>query len=322
MQIRSQTESAVRVGKAVLTNQLARLMPRFYLRLTRQTGRGSHEEQPGEIADYYWRCFADYCDILGCDIDDAGDLLGGRQVLEYGPGDTPGVALLFYAHGAGQVFCVDRFPMLRFTVKNAAVIECLLARMEAQARERADAAIVRVNGVITGFVPDSVTYLVCPNGLAGLENAADMIISRAVLEHVNDLEATFSDMYRCLRPGATAVHQVDLKSHGLHRRNRLDFLAWSPLLWKYMYSAKGVPNRWRINTYRQLIRDTGFECDLLETTQQASPDEVREVRPVLAPLFSAVSDEDLACLGFWMVIRKPAIQSPHRGGDHVPGMPV
>ena len=319
MQIKLLTEKAIRVGKAVITNQVARLMPRFYLRLTHQTGRGSNEEQPGDIADYFWQCFADYCKVLGFSEHDAGVMLGDKRVLECGPGDIPGVALLFYAHGAVQVFCVDRFPMMRLTPKNTAVIQCLLERLEGQARARAETAILRVNGEITGFAPAAVTYLVRPDGLAILNSEVDLIISRAVLEHVNDLEATFSDMYQCLKSGAMAVHQVDLKSHGLHRGNQLDFLAWSPFLWRLMYSAKGVPNRWRVDTYRRMIEDAGFEGKLLETTQQAAIDEVRQVRPLLSSLFNTLSDEDLSCLGFWMVITKPNIQISSQKGHHESG---
>jgi SAM-dependent methyltransferase len=320
MQIKILTESAIRVGKAIITNQVARLLPWFYLRLTRQTGRGSHEEQPEEIAAYFWQCFIDYCNVLGISEHNAGDMFRDKRVLEYGPGDLPGVALLFYAYGAEQVFCVDRFPMMRLSAKNISVIQCLLDRLEGEARERADAAILRTNGEITGFSPGTVTYLVRPGGLAALNNAVDLVISRAVLEHVNDLKATFSDMYHSLKPGAMAVHQVDLKSHGLHRENQLDFLAWSPFLWRLMYSAKGMPNRWRVDTYRRLIEDTGFECNLLKSTQQAALDEVNQVRTLLPPLFKTLSDEDLSCLGFWVVIRKPEIQISHQRSIHEPGM--
>jgi SAM-dependent methyltransferase len=320
MQIKMLTERAIRIGKAVITNQIARLMPRFYLRLTHQTGRGSNEEGPGEVAGYFRQCFKDYCDMLGIGEHSAGDLLRDKQVLEYGPGDIPGVALLFYAHGAKQVFCVDHFPMMQFTAKNAAVIQCLLDHLDGQPRERADAAIQRTNGEITGFLPGTVTYLVRPGGMAAMDNAVDLIISRAVMEHVHDLKATFTDMYHCLKPGAIAVHQVDLKSHGLHSENQLDFLAWSPFLWRLMYSAKGVPNRWRVDVYRRLIEDTGFECELLTTTRQASIDEVRQVRPLLPPLFNTLSDEDLSCLGFWMILKKPGIKTTPHGEYHESGM--
>lgn len=310
MKIKKLIISFPRIIKAVITNQIARFMPKSYLRITQQTGRGSNEGHPEEIAAYFGQCFDDYCKILGKEECDIGNTLRGKRVLEYGPGDLAGVALLFYAHGAEQVICVDHFPMMRLSAKNKAVIQCLINGLDEEVRNRAEAAIIRSNGEIEGFLPDAISYLIRPNGLAAMDEAFDIIISRSVLEHVNNLKESFNDMYFCLKPGAIAVHKVDLKSHGLHQDNQLDFLTWSPFLWRLMYSAKGVPNRWRIDTYRRLIVSTGFNCELITNTQEAEIEEIRQVRSLLPPLFESLSDADLLCLGFWMVIKKPEIKNP------------
>ena len=105
-------------------------------------------------------------------------------------------------------------------------------------------------------------------------------------------------------PGALAIHQVDLKSHGLHRENILDFLSWSSELWNLMYSHKGVPNRWRIDRYRDLLEAMPVETLVLEPTARAAPEVIAAVRPRLADPFRRLSDEDLAWLGFWLVFRK------------------
>jgi trans-aconitate methyltransferase len=133
---------------------------------------------------------------------------------------------------------------------------------------------------------------------------ADLVYSRAVLEHVNDLEATFVDMVAAMRPGAVAIHLVDLRSHGLHRKNPLDFLSWSPRLWDAMYSAKGVPNRWRVNRYREAMAELPVEVLALEMTASATQEDIERVRPVLAAPFRSLSDADLSWLAFWLVFRK------------------
>ncbi len=296
----------LRVARAVATNQLAWLAPRAYLRMTAQTGRGdSGDESPEDIADYFRRCVDDYLAFAGVPAQDAESVLENRTILEYGPGDFPGVALLLLAHGARKVYCVDRFPMIRLSPKNLDVWRAMLDGMGDNQRRRALALLRDPDLPAKGLRPGTIEYLVRPYGFSGLSGEADLVISRAVLEHVDDLPGTFADMLEALRPGGQAWHLVDLKSHGLHRTNPLDFLAWPAWLWKAMYSHKGVPNRWRLDTYRRILHQLPIDELRLEPTLRASAADVAAVRPQLAPGFRALSDDDLACLGMWVGFRKP-----------------
>lgn len=297
-----------RIVQASLTNQIARYAPAFYIRLTEQTGRGAEEEDIGEVGDYFQNCFDDYFEKLGVEKHARADFLCGTQIMEYGPGDVPGVAILMIAHGAERVVCVDRFPLVRMSPKNVQIVKKMLERLPLPLRNRAESCFKQVAHPESGLNPQYIDYLVRPSGLSGLANGVDLVISRAVLEHVNDLQASFQDMYAALKPGGTAIHLVDLKSHGLHRTNPLDFLSWSPWLWSLMYSAKGVPNRLRVNTYRRAVAQSGLQLISLIPTVHALPTDVSAVRPYLAKPFRTLPDEDLSCLGFWLVCRKPADQ--------------
>jgi len=301
----SASASAVRIARAVLTNQLARHAPAAYVRLTGQTGRGAAvEEGAADIAQYFRECVDAYADRLGVDRERLPDFLAGKVVMEYGPGDLPGVAALLIGRGARKVYCVDRFPLVNLSDKNASVMVDLIAGETEPARSRISACLRDPAQPGSGFDPKQIEYLVRPSGLSGLEGAVDLVISRAVLEHVNDLEATFKDMVLAMRPGALAIHQVDLRSHGLHVDNPLDFLTWSMRLWDWMYSDKGVPNRWRIDRYRDIVMRLPVDVLMLEPTKLAAHDVVGSVRPYLAAPFKNVGDEDLRCLGFWLVFRK------------------
>lgn len=297
----------VRVARAVATNQLARFSPAMYVRLTGQTGRGAaDEERPGDVAQYFVDCVDAYFERLGIAGVDTSSFLAGKTLMEYGPGDLPGVAALMVARGAEKVYCVDRFPLVNLSEKNALVLGHLLDRMRGVERERFVGCLADKNDLRAGFDPTRIEYLVLPGGLSGLRNVVDFVFSRAVLEHVNDLNATFADMAMAMRPGATALHLVDLRSHGLHQLNPLDFLAWSSELWSWMYSEKGVPNRWRVDKYRAVIDELPLDLLSLEATKYASREDVNAVRPHLAEIFHAVSDEDLRWLGFWLMLRKKA----------------
>lgn len=295
---------AGRAMRAILTNQLARVAPRWYVKLTGETGRGRAAESAPQTAAYFHRCFNDYLRLLGVGPEAAGDYLRDKAVLEYGPGDLLGMALLLVAHGAEKVICVDRFPLLSGSRFNIEVLRQIMDGLEGAVRARADNCFNQAGEPTSGFRPEYVEYRVRPDGLSGLNEAVDLIISRAVLEHIHDLPASFMDMRQALRKGGFAIHQVDLKSHGLHRRNPLDFLTWPQWLWNWMYSEKGAPNRWRVDRYRQVVAATGLEVLLLEPTTLADERDIAQIRPYLAAPFRAVANEDLAWLGFWLVCRK------------------
>ncbi len=295
-----------RALKAVATNQLARIAPGLYVRLTGQTGRGAAEEEgASDIARYFSECVEAYLTKLGVQPSEARSFLDGKTLLEYGPGDLPGVAALMVARGASKVYCVDRFPLVQLSEKNAQVIRDLIQGCSASERVRLASCLRKPSDPTSGFAPERIEYILRPSGLSGMREQVDMVFSRAVLEHVDDLTATFQDMVAALKPGGVAIHQVDLRSHGLHKQNPLDFLAWSAAAWRWMYSEKGVPNRWRVDTYRRIVSALAVEVQQLEPTALAPIEQIRSVRPLLAAQFQGISDDDLACLGFWLVFRKP-----------------
>ena len=292
------------VARAAATDQLARLSPSLYVRLTGQTGRGSGAESPEDIATYFRASLDDYFVQLKIQPTDIGSFLAGKTLMEYGPGDLPAVAVLMVGMGAEKVYCVDRFPLVNLSSRNLAVLQNLIDGFKGEALERILSCLKNRDDLSQGFDSRRIEYLVKPSGMSGLSDAIDLVYSRAVLEHVNDLPGTFADMLRAMRTGARSIHLVDLRSHGLHKANVLDFLAWSPTLWSLMYSEKGVPNRWRVNEYRRILTELDVRVDLFEPTSLASSKEVTDVRGDLAPLFRDVSDADLAWLGIWLAFEK------------------
>jgi SAM-dependent methyltransferase len=297
----------LRITRAIAGNQLARFAPSAYVRHTKETGRGAGtEESAADMAAYFHRCVDDYFERLPGAPGDRQQYLAGKTLMEYGPGDLPGVAALMVAFGAEKVFCVDRFPLMRLSAKNLRAVHQLTEGCDGPQQDRLRSCLSDAGDPSAGFDPRRIEYLVKADGISGLEEQVDLVLSRAVLEHVNDLEATFGDMVAAMRPGAIAIHKVDLRSHGKHRSNVLDFLERPQWLWSLMYSEKGVPNRWRINTYREILAALPVRVLSLEPTTVASVDEVRQVRPRLAEPFRHLGDADLSWLGFWVVFQKEA----------------
>ena len=291
-------------GKAILSNQVARTAPKFYASVTKYTGRGYGKFSPLEVAQYFQERFDEYFKKLEINKSDIRQYLSGKRLLEYYPGDVPGVAILMYAHGAEHITCINRFPLITHTDTNVEIMSELINNLEGEARKRVHSCFLKSNDPGSGVNTSAIEYIVKPQGSAGLESQIDMVYSGAALEHVTDLDATFIDMYKMLVPGGVAIHQVDLKSHGMHRKNSLDFLTWPQWMWELMYSHKGVPNRWRINRYREIIEQSAFELALLEPISLYSSAIISEVKPYLIEKFKHISDEDLAWAAFWLVLHK------------------
>ena len=65
------------------------------------------------------------------------------------------------------------------------------------------------------------------------DEAVDLVVSQAVLEHVDALEDTYCAMFRWLRPGGVMSHQIDFKCHATAERWN-GHLAYSDLSWRLM----------------------------------------------------------------------------------------
>jgi hypothetical protein len=309
MNARRIIRDASAVCHAILSNLLARFMPKLYVRLTQQTGRGGGAESPREIAEYFTRCFNEYFTHLYVQPASIPEFLESKRILEYGPGDVLGTALLMYAHGAREVHCLDRFPLNRASAENHAALQYLCDSLCGPTKIRGESAFREPGNPASGFDPEKISYTVRPSGISGAEMVYDLSISRAVLEHVDDLDGTFRDIRRSLRPGGVSIHLVDLKSHGLDRRDPFDFLTWPEFVYRLMFSHKGFPNRWRVNRYRELIADHGLICRSIEATDRLPMAQAEFIRTRLDRPFRALSSEDLSWLGFWMVLEKPAKDS-------------
>lgn len=302
----SRKRDVVIFTKAVLTNQVARYFPKLYVKMTKQTGRGENEGTPDETAQYFLTCVEDYRKQLGLTALRFRSFLAGKDILEYGPGDTLGVAVILFAYGASSVHCVDRFPLSAASPHSLNVYRSLLAQFEAKDRARAASLFKTAGDPASGFSETGVRYSITPHGLSGESNKYDIIISRAVLEHVNDLDGTFGDVARALKRGGTSLHKVDLSSHGLDRNHPFDFLTWPEWAYRLMYSHKGLPNRWRVNHYQKAAIRAGLSASGIQPTDTIDAKVVSRIADALPPRLADTPREVLGWRGFWMTLEHEA----------------
>src|SRR5215211_1472176 len=194
--------------------------------------------------------FGDYLRYGGLGCSD----LRGSRVLELGPGDNYGVALRFLACGAARVVSVDKFATRRNEAQQRRIYEALLANLDESARAsignaiRLDAGIafdVRRLQPLEGLAVEDLLHRFDPGSF-------DLVVSRAVLEHLFDLDSAFAAMDEALTPGGLMLHKVDLRDHGMFspRAHPLTFLTVPESVYRLMTRHSGRPNRHLVDWYR------------------------------------------------------------------------
>jgi SAM-dependent methyltransferase len=288
-------------------------------------GATHHELQLEQSFDYVDRVFADYVEYgaLGPhDLEDA-------RVLEVGPGDSPAVAVRFLAAGAKSVVGLDRFRTRRDPEQQRAILGAIVGALPVAER-------ARLEGIVDdgGTLDRHSTRLGFVEGVA-IEDAADwflprsfdIIVSRAVLEHVNDPVRSLEVMDTLLAPGGVQVHKIDLRDHGVFTGrglHPLTFLTVPEFAFHLTRRYRGGINRARRNVYAGTLRRLGYDSRMwvthvigradelvphreqLETSDAASAQPIVDaVRRRLTRRFRALPDADLIVDGIFVVARKP-----------------
>jgi len=153
---------------------------------------------------------------------------------------------------------------------------------------------VRAVGQSSESGAETIVYVVPWDDPRQLEpESVDLIISQAVLEHVDDLPSCYRALHRWLRRGGGMSHQIDFKCHGTARRWDGHW-AYSDLAWRLMRGRKPyLINREPHSTHIRLMEQAGFEiaCDVTVRDVPTLP------RERLAPRFRRITDDDRTTSG-------------------------
>jgi SAM-dependent methyltransferase len=229
--------------------------------------------------------------------------LAGKRVLEIGTGDSLAVARSLRAAGARSVTTLDAWPAPRDEARERAL--CAALDLDPQDRVAIEVRTGAVERAAALFPPASF----------------DLIVSRAVLEHVADLEAAWRAMTALLSPGGAMWHKVDLRHHGYYaHRHPLHFLTIPEPMWRLVSSPDPTLNRARRPDYARLAGASFARASLWHThvldRDEITPhvdvirrlidyDEedlrrVEAIRPRLQPRFRALAAEDLLITGIFL----------------------
>jgi SAM-dependent methyltransferase len=87
----------------------------------------------------------------------------------------------------------------------------------------------------------------------------DLIFSQAVMEHVDDIEFAYAEMYNWLKPGGIISHQIDFKAHEMSDYWDGHFFIGSKL-WKILAHGRKYPmNRLPLSVHLSVLKKLGFK---------------------------------------------------------------
>jgi SAM-dependent methyltransferase len=169
--------------------------------------------------------------------------LEGRRVLEVGPGENLGVGLRLLQMGVRKVVSIDRFHSLRPPSEQVRLYRAMAENLPHGQRREFDS--------LETFADDAKS-----------NSGFDLIVSRAVLEHLYDPARALEAMDRLLAPGGRMIHEIDFRDHGMYSSlglNPLTFLTVPDFIWRAMSSHVGAPNRWLAASFGNKLKAMGYE---------------------------------------------------------------
>ena len=245
-----------------------------------------------------------------------------RAVAELGPGNSLGIGLSALLSGADRYHAFDVVQHAQVK-RNLAVLDELIALFTARADIPGPDEFPQVHPVLPSYAfPHHVLgdeYLTAALAADRLErirdsvrnqNSAgsmidyrtrwfddraiergsiDMLVSQAVLEHIDDLPGTYRAMRLWLKPDGFISHDVDFRAHSTARFWNGHW-KYSDLTWKMIRGRRSyLLNREPYSTHLRLLAENGFASVGGQTTK-ADPIIAREQ---LAARFRHLTDQDL-----------------------------
>lgn len=290
----------------------------------RSGATAQHLQRAEEVVAYAQQVVSDYIEYGG-----GGDAKSLRDatMLEIGPGDNLAVALTLLSKGAKAVTSVDAFATQLPPAASAPIYRALWAAMPEQEQRNIRDVLNPDTGSIT-LIPGrleaySRVAIESTHG-AFLSNGYDIIVSRAVLEHVADLNAAWVTMVKCMKPDGQMWHKVDFRCHNFFNKiHPLYFLTLPEVRWRWISQPDPTLNRERMSSYRTLLVRTCrafrmYATRILDDKELIPHVEhpvegshydathlhaVQQIRPTLDSKFRNLSDLDLLVNGIFLTAK-------------------
>jgi len=254
-------------------------------------------------------------------------------IAEIGPGDSLGIGLTALLCGAERYYAFDVVEHAS-TERNLAVFDELVGLLHKRApipfeRELAEikpqldnyafpsgildgerlaraldpARVARLRAALGDLGSGAIRYQAPWFGDGAVDpGTLDLILSQAVMEHVDALEDAYAACWLWLRPGGFMSHQIDFRCHETASEWNGHW-AYSDLVWWAIRGARPwLLNRVPHSEHIRLIEKQGFRI----VYDRPVEGEGGVPRARLAARFRRMSDDDLRTAGAFVQAVKPA----------------
>jgi SAM-dependent methyltransferase len=226
----------------------------------------------------------------------------GLHVLELGPGETLGASVLL-ACGGATVSVADRFLARWDPEFHRPFYRALRDRVAA--RGAAYGALIERLLEADAFAADVVrVHPLAAEELWKIGERFDVVLSNAVLEHVQDIDMTAANLAAVTRPGGYGFHQVDLRDHRDFSRP-LEYLTMSRAEYDAMREGAfcETGGQWRLSTIAAAFDSAGFSHSV-SPNMYADAAYLADVRLRLHADFAGLDGEDLSTISALYVVQR------------------
>lgn len=124
--------------------------------------------------------------------------------------------------------------------------------------------------------------------------SVDLLVSQAVMEHVDDIESAYSAMRRWIKPQGVMSHRIDYSCHGI-THDWYGHWTVSPTVWRLVRGKRAyLINRLPHSAHVRALQRNGFEILACDPTTEATAAPATEMRVAHEP-------SDLSIKGAFLV---------------------